>query len=546
MNRPRVASIRGPLELIEEGVHLVRRSPPGVLLQYYAGSIPFVMGLLYFVVDMSRHPRADDRCAGEALALALLFAWMKWRQCLFARGLMSQVSGQPGEGASAGGNLSAVASQFYLQATALFLLPVSALTILGLGWTWTFYQNVTVLGLEGVSGVAGLARRAAQQANRLPGQNQILLLLLGPLALLVFLNVAVALYQIPGLLRMLFGIETSFNLGGQWFNSTFLSVVFALTYLTLDPLVKAIHVLRCFYGDAAGTGADLRAELRGLRGIRGLILAACLFLPSGLAWAQTPAAAPVITAGQLDQSIERTLEKSEFAWRLPSERKAREAGASEGLLGRFLDGVSRLLRNIWRTVRGWLSTLYHRVGDLIDWLRQKLMPNKDAADRGQGGAAVLQRIVLFTLLAVVACVVTIFAWRLWRGRKARQPEILAEPVAALPDLADDSVVADQLPEEGWLKMAREMMERGDFRLALRAFYLASLALLARREMISIARFKSNQDYLVELRRRARAQLELQQAFAQNVVLFDRAWYGRHEVNAEALEIFQANLARLKP
>jgi hypothetical protein len=72
-------------------------------------------------------------------------------------------------------------------------------------------------------------------------------------------------------------------------------------------------------------------------------------------------------------------------------------------------------------------------------------------------------------------------------------------------------------------------------------YHASLAHLGRRELVVIARFKSNRDYELELRRRARAWPDLQGAFAENVRSFDRAWYGLHEVNAEALQQFEANV-----
>jgi hypothetical protein len=102
-----------------------------------------------------------------------------------------------------------------------------------------------------------------------------------------------------------------------------------------------------------------------------------------------------------------------------------------------------------------------------------------------------------------------------------------------------------LPEEGWLKMAREMMAQGNLRLALRAFFLAGLASLGAREMIAIASFKSNREYEAELRRRARALPALQTAFSQNVAAFDRAWYGQHAVSQEALQQFQANLEQIR-
>ena len=122
---------------------------------------------------------------------------------------------------------------------------------------------------------------------------------------------------------------------------------------------------------------------------------------------------------------------------------------------------------------------------------------------------------------------------------------MAEPVLATPDLTDENVAANELPEDGWLKLARELMEKGDLRLALRALYLASLAHLAQREFVNIAKFKSNREYELELRRRARTLPELQNAFGQNVTIFDRIWYGMHEVNQESLQNFQSNMERIR-
>jgi len=107
------------------------------------------------------------------------------------------------------------------------------------------------------------------------------------------------------------------------------------------------------------------------------------------------------------------------------------------------------------------------------------------------------------------------------------------------------VTAAQLPEDEWLRLAGELLNQGDLRLALRAFYLATLAHLAAREIVSIARFKSNHDYEIEVNRRARGLPELRAAFTANVSSFDRAWYGLYEVTAEAMAQFKSNFERIR-
>ena len=112
-------------------------------------------------------------------------------------------------------------------------------------------------------------------------------------------------------------------------------------------------------------------------------------------------------------------------------------------------------------------------------------------------------------------------------------------------MADENVSADQLPEDGWSKLARELLQQGELRLALRACYLGSLALLAERNLISLAKFKSNRDYERELDRRSHALPGVMGSFSENVSAFDRAWYGLHEVTREALDQFMRNVEKIR-
>jgi hypothetical protein len=114
-----------------------------------------------------------------------------------------------------------------------------------------------------------------------------------------------------------------------------------------------------------------------------------------------------------------------------------------------------------------------------------------------------------------------------------------------PDLSDETVGAEQLPEDGWTALGRELLERGELRLALRAFYLGSLAHLASRQLISLARFKSNRDYERELRRRGHSFPALLSTFGENVSVFERIWYGAHEINRELVQQFLARVEQIR-
>jgi hypothetical protein len=153
--------------------------------------------------------------------------------------------------------------------------------------------------------------------------------------------------------------------------------------------------------------------------------------------------------------------------------------------------------------------------------------------------------MLLLILALVFAAVWLLV-KIWRRYERDSAVILStSPVGPQPDLNDESVRADQLPEDGWLRLARELWAKGEFRLGVRALYLASLAHLSERRLLTIARFKSNREYQLELSRRAHTQPELLELFGSNVSVFERIWYGVHAVNAELFDQIANNLERMK-
>jgi hypothetical protein len=153
--------------------------------------------------------------------------------------------------------------------------------------------------------------------------------------------------------------------------------------------------------------------------------------------------------------------------------------------------------------------------------------------------------VVLAALAATAAVAVVIVVRNWRRKGAAVAAEAAARAEGAPDLGDEDLGAERLPESGWLELAREMMARGDRRLALRALFLASLALLAERGLIGLARHKSNRDYLGELGRRAHALPRAAEVFGANVGYFEDSWYGRHEVTDVIAEAFLSNQEALR-
>jgi hypothetical protein len=526
-----------------------------VLLAYYAGAIPFALGLLYFWADMSCGALAERHCPSAALGVALLFLWLKCWQTIFTDALRARLAGTEGTKWTLSRVLRLVLVQGIIQPPRLLLLPVALVVAIPFGWVLAFYENVTVLGNGDESGVRPVFRRAVAQARLWPKQNHMLLALLALLAVVLWLNALIAVFTMPHLVKLLLGVETAFSRAGYWvvFNTTFLAVTIMLAWLALDPLVKAVYTLRCFHGEARTNGADLLAELSFVRANGKKLAAVALVLFALLpltarAEAQPAAqnselkAAAAVPPTQIDDAVKKTLQQDKYAWRLPREKLADEKDVEKSWLGSVFTSIGNTLTDWMRSVRDWFRGVF-------DWFERHFAPKSSSHDSsGSSGIdwAGKLRWFAYILLLCAGAALVLLGVRLWRqGGWRRRIVVAAEVIPARPDLNDENFTAAQLPEDEWLKLAREMLERGDLRLALRAFYLATLAHLAAREIVSIARFKSNRDYETEVNRRARSLAELRMAFSANVSSFDRAWYGLHEVTADALAQFQSNFERIR-
>jgi hypothetical protein len=541
---------KGAFDLIEEATHRLRTAPAATLAVYYLGAIPFVLGLLYFWADMGRSPFASQHLADSALGVAALFLWMKFWQVIFARRLRAHVAAEPMPRWTARRWGRVLLTQAFVQPSGLFVIPLALVPMLPAAWVYAFYQNATALDNGGPEEVSKLLKKSWKHAALWPRQNHVVLAIMAGFGFYVFLNWMVTGLMLPHLIKMLFGIESVFTRSTfSMLNTTFFAGMLGLTYLCVDPILKAVYVLRCFYGESLESGEDLRAELNSfaaasptVAAIVALALGLFCALPAGAAGTPASNVPPNITMvsssvapAELDRVINQTIHEDKYTWRMPRE-KIVEPDAPEGMMARFFDKVGAMLRK-------WARAVLDR---LDEWLR-KLFPHHRVSSgsetAGYGWIEALQ-ILLYGLVAVVLAALAILLYRIWRDR--RSPAIVTgEPIQPVPDIHDENVDADQFPGDGWTKLGRELLERGELRLAMRAFYLASLSYLAARNLIRFARFKSNRDYERELRRRGHSFPDLLSVFGDNLVSFERIWYGLHEVNRELVDRFVANVERMK-
>jgi hypothetical protein len=578
--------------MLEEAVHLLRARPLD-LTAYYIGTLPFILGFIYFFTEMSTGAFAWKHLPHLTLMMVLLFAWMKAWQALFAGALLRRLEGSF-EAFRFTHFLRALFLQTAIQPWGIIAVPVALIALLPFPRVLSFFQNITVFGDGREPDTSSVVKRSWHQASLWPMQSSVMIWLaspilattvlgalavtvlvvtgslslpsghdrgapdvglllvsivlalaaipLCPLGIVVALNIGVLLYEIPWLLKTFFGLDTSFAMMGSrlFINSTYIAIVCGLTYLCLDPLFKAAYVLRCFYGDSLTTGKDLLAGLNEIgrrRNLKAIVVGALLLTVltcNGLS-AEMPAAGHdravrVVRPEELNSAIERVLESPSYAWRMPREKppvSAREDGIVSAI-GRY---IADAVRSVGRYVNDWLQ-------DLIEWVRdllQRLDRTSDTPSSQKNEWPKWSMIVVGGLLLILLALAGFFYWKTRVKGNSDRATPVAAPSTAVPDIRDEEIDVTALPEEGWLAMARDWIEKGDLRLALRAFYLATLATLASSGVIIVERYKSDREYETELRRRSHAFPDLIPPFSETRRLFEGSWYGNHEVTMDVLE-----------
>jgi len=540
MKQPPKRHRKSAIFLLEEAVHVLRQAPFFLLSSYYVGTLPFILGLFYFWADMSRSAEAHRFHAAASLGVALLYIWMKFCQAVFAAQVNTIISEKPLPRWSFQRGLSLVASQTLIHATAFFILPLAALAALPFGWCYAFYQNVTAEAINEPGNPTTLCKKAWFQAKLWPRQNHILLAIFFMFGVIVFLNIAGAIYLLPLLLKKYLGFESIFTLSGfHIINTTFWMVTIGLTYLCMNPLVKTVYILRCFYGSALKSGADLKTDLQRLMSGRTAAVVGLLIFAAFASPMSSPAAGTPFTSPQaLDRSLDEVLEQREFAWRMPREMIAEDEKDSKGPIASLVAWILDKLDKGFSAALNWMDRL-------IDWLVNLLPKGDPRMTSSDENWITSVRVVVVLLLIGLLCALLFVLWRSWMRRQASaRAEIVAAAVEATPDLEAEDTLAGDLPSNRWLDVAHELAEKGSLRLALRAFYLAILAGLAEHELITIEKFKSNREYEMELYRRAHQKKALLSAFSKSREIFECAWYGMYKIQRSDLDNYAAIQQRM--
>lgn len=506
---------RTALDQLEEALGLLRRQSVSAWVLYLAGAVPFTLAVLKLVHDMTSGYGAKQSVP-DSFFCAAAFLWSNFWKARFSARLLVAIRG---DNATPLNSVFACAFvQGVLQTGKLFLLPFAAASVVPFPWVSTMFRAACTGSNRPDAGIRNTLRRAASQAAAESRKNWAALLLCTAGALVVLLNVFTVVMLLPQLFRSFTGAETDWT-RGRFFIGQMFVVSIAVTWLLLDPVLQAYSVVRSFYLQSKVDGRDLLARLSRLAAMS---LLACIL--AGAPSQAAPSEPNGITLQQVRQSIQQVTRKEQYRWLF------REAhGKDDDWFG------ARILRDldaVGNTIEGWFHKLAQWWDDLFG-KRQRHDQRTGTEPSAPSGMTWLVGGISLLLLATTVFVIL-------QRRRSQALSLTASASANAMDPKIEEALASDRPHEEWLTMAHEYAARGEFRLAIRAMYLANLSYLGAQQWLGITKSKTNAMYERELRYRHRVD-ELCAAFARTNRQYERVWYGMHELSPETRDRFQQDM-----
>lgn len=524
------------LTLFDESIGLLRERWLAFGAYYLLGAVPFYGYLIYFIEDASFGIGDVGRVAVQSLFLAVLYFWMKAWHCIACHELRSALKGESSAEGGMGGFLRVGLQQARLQGYALWGLIVSSVFVAPFGWIFAYSQFLCAVGVEADT-AKDRRDRAWKAAKSLSQPVHVFLAVYTVFWIIVWLNVAALVYFFPELLRMFLGIENLMaQKGWNLFNTTFFVISVSATALIADAFAKAFFVKLLYKSESIRSGHDILSKFSRSASLKSLAVVALMWFAICPLPGQVPEEAESASQSVTDKemremriSVERALADSEISWRM--KRVSEKSEEDSSFVGAAFEKMVEMAKYTGE-----------KIGDFLEWLlgredRRVSPPVKGGSGAGADGFLRLLAflgialVALFILWVVVAAVT----------RKPLEPKDAGPDSVGDVELEDESVHAALLPSDRWLNMAREKAEEGDYRLAIRAVFLATLALLGSKQLLVLAKHKSNLEYANELSSRGLAK-EGRTVFNEFRKGFDRIWYGQY---AAAESMYQSAMERFK-
>lgn len=524
-------------QLLDEAYFLVRDFRLELLPIYFLANIPLISVLMYAIYELGCLRVNDEDVVVWGIAMTLAFLWKCFFQCAYCSKMMRIISGG-GEKLSVGQLVTGGCRIFILTSLQLLLLtliiasPLVMIVFIPLCIFFLPFLYCTtgiVCATVPEAGIVTLTRKIFWYLSRRPVVTMAGSLVILLISFVITVNVIVGASIIPVILKKFFDVDTAFSTVASIdgfihliFNSTIWSIIFCLSWLLLEPLFTSYSLLLVFYGESKEKGLDLKAEVR--RFTRNTVLVIALMAVTGSVPISVQAERePAVSikkeqAERVEKKISQTLKKSEFRWRdefiEPDEK-------SESWLSKYLSICFEKLGE-------WIKKYGKIIGQYLD----KLFSFRSSPGGESTNWDKIWGVSKYLIIAFVAIVIVYAIYYYWRNRRNKSELVQGSGLKAMPDLKDEKLTADELEQGEWLNLGNELLNKAEYALALRAFYLGCISALAERRLLSVAVGKSDYEYLSELRRRGHSEPALISGFSGAIVVFQQVWYGNYPADRE--------------
>lgn len=544
-NKSKINYISG-LDIIEEGFSLFKNNIFSALLFNLLGTIPFAIGLIYIIGDMSYGRASQIDIAGSALILTLLWMWNNLWQAVYRTRLIDARCLRDITKLNLHTLTRIFIRQNIIQPCGLILSPLAIFP--GMWWVTAFF-NLFSVDYQDNPGIREQINRSKAIISGDFKRIYQLMTVIWLFRVMIIIDIIVIFIFTPAMLKMLFGVDTPFSQANSIvsslqiiFNSTFFSSVFVTAWICYSPIEKAIWAVMIFYGESEKNGYDIVATLSMLARQRSMKIALAslvmfsLFASSiNAIAAQTtqPALAKTIAPEKLGNEIKQTLNKREYQWKLPVERV--KTGESKSIISSFIEYIAGAIKAKLKWISKLLDKLFKRdkatkpnnFGGVMAWLNAK------------------RYIAIWSVIGLSALIIGWLLFRWWREyRKNPAVKVIKARVKEIDLTDEENIVADDLDENEWLALATRLAAEGKLKLAMRAMFLAGIKALADCHLLTIARGKTNRDYRRELIRRAHSEPERIELFNSNLGIFEKIWYGDYAIENSDFDHFSENVKKL--
>ena len=205
------------------------------------------------------------------------------------------------------------------------------------------------------------------------------------------------------------------------------------------------------------------------------------------------------------KAIEEVLSRDEF-------NRGKERQIDMTWLKKILDKIAEFLSKIWEKINEWLEKLLSR------------MHINFGSGSGAEGAKTAAKIIMIILIVAVIVVVTILLIKVFRRGKIKK--MIAAEDKELAEYSHDPDAA--------LTLAEKYRAEGQTRLSFRYLFINLLTELNKREIIRIARYKTNRSYMKEAAASSKTNVADIRPFFDT---FNRVWYGGRSIGGAELDGF---------